>query len=64
MHKARRLLNVKEPAVKPPTLVEDKSPPQMTQVVFTCSKCSGSMIVTDVLISRLEPRAPSVTLVN
>ena len=62
--KARRLLNVKEPVVKPPALVDDKYLPQMTQVVFTCPKCGEPMIVTDILISRLKPRAPPVTRVN
>jgi hypothetical protein len=61
--KAKNLLNVKEPDVKTPELVKEQQTSQIAKAIFTCPECSAPMIVTDILNSRLKPRAPPITLV-
>ena len=60
--KARQLLNVVEVAPETKDLVEDK--PIKQELVFVCPECGGPMIVKEILISQLKPRAPPMKLVN
>jgi predicted RNA-binding Zn-ribbon protein involved in translation (DUF1610 family) len=63
--KIKGLLNVKEPEITTTTeLVEDKSLLPAKSIVFTCPECSEPMIIKDILICRLKPRAPPIKLVN
>jgi hypothetical protein len=60
--KARQLLNVVEVAPETKGLVEDK--PIKQEPVFICPECGGPMIIKEILISNLKPRAPPMKLLN
>jgi hypothetical protein len=62
--KIKGLLNVKVLEVSTTDLVKDKSLPPAKNIVFTCPECSGPMIIKDILVCRLKPRAPPIKLVN
>jgi rubrerythrin len=60
--KARQLLNVVEVVPENKDLVKEKSIKQ--EPVFVCPKCGGPMVINEILISQLKPRAPPMKLVN
>jgi hypothetical protein len=62
--KIKGLLNVKVLEVTTQELVEDKSVPPAKSLVFTCPECSEPMIIKDILICQLKPRAPPIKLVH
>ena len=62
--KIKGLLNVKEPEVTTTELAKGKSLPPEKNIVFRCPECSGPMIIRDILICQLKPRAPPIKLVN
>lgn len=61
--KARRLLNVAEPVPETDELVEDKLIIREQEPVFVCPECGGPMVIKEILISKLKPRAPPLKLV-
>ncbi len=60
--KARQLLNVVEVVSETKDLVEDK--PIKQELVFVCPECGGPMVLKEILICQLKPRAPPMKLVN
>jgi len=60
--KARQLLNVVEVVPEAKDLVEDK--PIKQELVFVCPECGGPMIIKEILISQLKPRAPPIKFMN
>lgn len=60
--KARQLLNVVEVVPETKDLVEDK--PIKQELVFVCPECGGPMVIKEILICQLKPRAPPMKLVN
>ena len=60
--KARQLLNVIEVIPETKDLVEEK--PIKQGPVFVCPECGGPMVINEILISQLKPRAPPMKLVN
>ena len=60
--KARQLLNVIEVIPETKDLVENKAIKQ--EPAFVCPECGGPMMIKEILISQLKPRAPPMKLVN
>jgi len=60
--KARQLLNVVEVLPETKDSVEDK--PIKQELVFVCPEYGGPMVIKEILICQLKPRAPPMKLVN
>ncbi|MBA6348112.1 IS91 family transposase [Colwellia sp. BRX8-9] len=60
--KVRQLLNVIEVIPETKDLVEEK--PIKQEPIFVCPECGGPMMINEILISQLKPRAPPMKLVN
>lgn len=60
--KARQLLKVPEPIADVTVLGEDKIAVQ--EPLFVCPDCGGPMVIKEILISQLKPRAPPMNLLH
>ena len=60
--KARQLLKVSEPSTEMTVLADDKLTVQ--EPLFVCPDCGGPMMIKEILISQLKPRAPPMSLLH
>ncbi|WP_052072798.1 transposase [Thalassotalea sp. ND16A] len=59
--KARQLLKVKEPELVVAAQVDDS---QKCDSTYICPECGGPMVIKEILISQLIPRAPPLLKVK